>query len=909
MYISSEITFKLRDVNGIVYRVARTDIGNLEALNIVYEFPILESSPLASSSTVMFKGSAMQVVTSCFNRHDKAVYLEVEHPDIPDIVTYSIAMESIKFKLGYLECSLVLWSLYGELANLKASRYDIDVNALQKYTINLPESKGFNRMLYASVTPEGPLELVNNICYTRISQWSMTPYRSLRLLLNYGPQHLPVSLHKAEVVNKDVFLTSSTTPGMRATSTGPATPNFDSAEFATVLGQDMYVPLPNQLNTNRFTDNLFFTAYTSNRATRVALTTTASQVKFNLHTTMYRRGGNVAPFNINVKTNIQIALHSFIHDPNTFSNDKLGRLYEEVYTTTVTQLFATTNNSSTEQVVPITANIPALNIELSPYLEDERYIAYAYSMFIDVEITKASETVADVINDLTFGVGYSNLSILESNPLLINFEYDALFKARSVVGYKIADVLRAGINKMLDHEKLALGNVQTSVQPFKSDGIEYDLMLISGEALKNKNNRLFYFKLQDFIETMYGIGYQLFSGPESVRFALRKEAQREVITLDEVGEYGVSYSNLLYNTFEVGYNIDETSSGKIDPGRRAVYKTPVLHKAETASRIIPYRADALGLLKFLDSLSSKDSIVDDTWWGSIGSNNSGVSEAEAIDTTIFLVVAKYSSSTGLLAVTTGAPTAMTKYRLFNWFLSTAGLLYMYAPLLKESGRFLELTSSFGLSAGVVRPSASEGGIMFGPVADLYNAGPGTFASTTEAYGPCQIQANVKMSYADFVRVLLASRQSRNVYINIPSIPAFGLLLNAKVDLVFENSVDIVMLTTPSANVASVLPSKVVIPASRTFIKPLHAGGPVVYDIFLNSVEPLDLAISVVVYKDGTVGSYPITGQVVLTGLHSYTMRYVKLTVNIDSLSPGAYEILIYNNGIQYKHNITITQLV
>lgn len=921
MALNQEVTFTLRGMDGESHLVARTDIGNTSTLEMTYEFPLLSSAPLVSSNTVHFKGKAKAFINARYIKHDKLIYVDVKFPTVPNIITYTIAVETIVYKYNYIECNLVLQSLYNELSNNKETQYDIDLNSLQEYPIELPRTKGFNRLLFIGSTAEGPLALVDNtVTLDMPTGWPKgTDQSAVPIIIKSGPQHFPIVLYRAEVSTKNIFMVDkATTPGFVFGR------DFNRNDL-TIVGStpgatEAVLNIPNQFTSTEETDSLFFLAYVKrNGIDNMHLTIQANNsITMYIDSTLRRTFEIDDGAKVTTTTHVRWYLRSFYYYPKTNVSSSQYKVNEVLGHTVIndTHVFDDWPWESVRRN-QVTMRIPNIDMIIEPIAGDDPddlfYEVFVIMFEIEARYFPTTNSIVGAMKTPQIQLSYNTFNIPEQSPLLINVEYAGRFSTTKTSGYKLSDLLQSGINRMINVEKLSYEDVQTYIEPFKAMSTSYDILVVPMESIKNKNKRLMYFKLKDFTEVMYGLGYQLFSGPNNISFVDRAAADFITIEANDNSDYTIAHSKVLTNTVEIGYNLDETNTSTIDPHRRATYKTPIQYKAEALSLILPYRADALGLLKALESVKEDTSNDYDTWWDLIGTNST-TDTVEATDVGMFMVVCepKYESPGVYKAMTKGAPAELEDYKIFNWPLSTTGLLFKLSPYLKYSGTQLELISSYGMREGTVKVPNDTYGILTSPVADLdYYYGALT-SGIKEEYGGRELSTSIKMSYKDFVSIIEASASNKNVHLSLPNVKVKGLLLSAKVNLASKAQVDVTMLIGSHEDTFNTpkLPSNFSFPSSKTLRK-RFASASSEYIIFVSSPNPIPgiAGIPFTVYRGNVAVNVPITVGLYKQGLGPNTYRYLKVSVNTQSpqITVGEYQIVFNINGTQINHTLIITE--
>lgn len=884
------------------YVVPRNEIGNLESFEIDYDFKPLEPGPLVSTSALYFQGKAMDIILDAYNKHRRTIFLLLQHPELTSALKYSIDLGSVVKELGYVECTLVMLTLYNQLADKKSEVYSVDLNMLNKYSIELPMTIGQNRIMYYGATwapseefPEEITDFVQWTCGLAGRGIEIEPNSGGRKLpaftVSTGWQPYPVSFYKSAIESgKDMFLTTTCVPEIDHSNTqiiewqGANGTDYVPADFTgNVTHRNLYVAQPQapdiydmggyhvvQRVEGRPTrsglvqsTNLFNMACTSDKITSATIKIAAPDYHLAKIRALYRKfiqgptgmtAGSTDTSKLRTRlsfyrvrrTEASEGLFSWEVRPDTY-NDPI-----DLTELTLNFNFALTPVGQQFGLFPFGlanySNTPGGPATLPESVNWDLHYEEGWMQCFRLEFridwtSMPNHTISGslFLPDTTYiaQLGFFDLSIPPSSPVIIDVTYDAPFESSStnVDAYVPRDLLAAGLKAMIHREQLAVSPPQLTLSNF---GPSYynDLLFIPVESYKNRMKRSYYFKLDDFIKTYIGLGYQVFSSENSMSFIRRSVVPIELITVDDCSDYTVEYSDVLLSTIELGYNLDETSTGALDPHRRSTFKSSVRHKAKTMSYILPYRADCLGLMKDLDASRNNNSTEnEDKWWDAFLPVITNTKEEET------------ATATGVFMLHTAFQTADTGYssidmmnrNMFNWWLSVPRLMGFMAKYLKYSGRHYELVSSYGKTSGSA--GAGSDGLAFGPVVDLdYNLSD-PLNSTSEKYGGQQLSTTVVLSIGQLDKIIRAQSALRNVHLRINSLNVQGLLLRAKFSLIHERAVDITMLVDgdyQGYKDPELYTGDAMIPSSVGVIKPLLTapGSKASWSVYVNSPRPI-----------------------------------------------------------------------
>lgn len=910
MKLSSKAKFTLIKVDGTRYSIADEDIGNLESFEIVYEYEPLESSPLVSSTELHLQGRAMDIVLAAFNNYEKLLYLELVHPELTTPFKYSIDIPSLENNGFYIKVNLVLLNLYNMLAGLKTAKFDVDLNAIPSYPIKLPDSLGTNRVLFYSGM-DGVDTNTHTIC-SNTNKSAPAVYK-----LSTGWVAIPMTHYRSEIVNPDAFLTNTTSPSLYNESIG------FTAEKPYMLTGAGTVANPYSF-TGIDMHNFFY-----------ATPELISQylIKYYGKTKVQRADiliPNLGTLNVN---------SVFMFDGISLPNGVIGSYYSvleirlallEISTTlcmvrpdayislgsaqsNIQQLYS--SDKGAELIIPFSVPITETTVPWFPKQDGDWYSAFRIEFNITTHFAMTFTSTGEYVKGPV--IGFKNVFIDKTEPILLDLTYLGEFNAKAVNGYRAIDLLRAGLKQMIKASDYGLPYVTAymdNIDHMYTSGIPYEMFLIPEESLKNAVKKVYYFKLDDFVKTMYGFGYQLYSTPNTISFRKRAKTVYTTISIPEVGDFTMKQSDVLKSSVEIGYDLDDTSIGLLDPHRRSTFKSNIPYSIDGLQYTVPYRADAIGLLKKLDAISNKADSTD-KWWTYIKDDSAKLTDSDSTDAGVFVLLCVYNNDImSYEAPSDGAPEELASLNLFNWSLSVVGLLYFMAKYLSYSGNRFILSSSYGVRAGIVKlftyGNANAPGIPIAPVMDIDYL-LALSATSTEKYGGLELSTTVILTAKQMENIITSNALSKNVLIQLPSLGISGVLLKASMNLVFDKAVDITMLvdagvpgySTPTLGINEVVP-KVNAVSTPSYVV---AGTSKSYTIFVNTIAPIGFITS--------YGSPEIPGNVSCTldtSIDISYRRFIQVRVsNIHNLPVGSYAIqismvLTNNTVVTVEHTLKIT---
>lgn len=886
MRLNNEILFTFIKHDDTRVPIANSDIGNLDAFEISYEVELLDSSPLVSTNVLYFQEDAMEIILDYFNKHRAYLYLEIDHPEI-GAIKYLVDKASIKLRDSYVEASLVIANLYNRLADQKDVKYDVDLNSIPKHRIELPEVQGINRLLfYGSGETKVFDTLSDSYEMAYVEGWE-TPYFGPNnpMVYSTGFQALPCTVYKTDLVNKNVIEVETLTIDYPIISPPGAFNMYVGREVTWHTFHNLIIDttglerqgkhlagkiyeaggwhnlylLRNYKNDEPINNlNLSIKTKTPNFNVRMQVLatrryTTGSRIAFRIEKRVVKL--RLLVYKVKKSTLFPEYPLEYIQDYEVV--DEFN--FEQVNNTKL--VFDTTGRQALVANIPVSFNLQNDSSFHQVLLRggdtETEYYAIRPEFLVELHISNYVRS-GDASNIDQLGLQIAELNF--TKPFLMDVTFEAPFKTREVFAYKPVDLITAGLKQMASEEQFDISNFSVNIDNIDSNypdktGTDdedlrykkYDLMLIPAESYKNQSKKVYYFKLVDIIKMYYGLGYQLFSDETSISFKKRVNTDALKLTNLEPSDFDINYSKVLLNSIEIGYNLDEASTSTIDPHRRVTYKSLVNHKAETVSKLLPYRGDAVGLMKILDD-NTPDVDSSDYWWEYFAEPMVTVnSQVDGADTTVFMLITKARDGDDPIATTDGTDPSIARLNIFNWQISTPALMYYLADYLKYSGNYYELVSSFGMRDFSVQMFPYTGSpkhavsdffqVMAGPVLSLSEL---TYRVTDskESYGGLELSTSVVLTPTQIKNIIEANASMQNVHIELENLGVSGLLLSAKLSLVFQKASEIVMLIDQSFNnynTPSMLVNTVV-PYSKTIKKPgaIYPSTTIDYYLFYNT---------------------------------------------------------------------------
>lgn len=891
MRLSAHVKFTIINQEGVRFPVSHTDIGNLESFEIVYEYTPLDSSPLVSTTDIQFQGAAAQQVRAAFSQHDKVLYLELQHYEFSEPIKYAADLASMVDRDTHVQLNLVLLNLYNAVADMKSTKFDVDLNEIKSYQIGLPDSRGLNRMLFYS-----GMDSVDTNQQVIFASTEGLPIKFGDFRVDTGMLALPMTHYKSDIINQDAFLTTTTSPVIVDSVIGRVSGDILNSElddpkhkFYPGVGGEPNVARGVDLTNPRYDDEGI------NKASSPFLLRSYGKTKIN-DTNVLTPGIGKVKLDV-----LYGGVSGATNNAGLKIGDPFDKIRVEVYLTTY-KIDTLRNIEIFDSATPIRLGVAEKR--LSPSHGASVHVERNVEVLVDARqvsdwVPESTGVIHDALR-LEFRVyfeyshnsnqnsaelkgmyvGFENLYIDPDAPILIDVEYEAEFATKLVHGYKAIDLLRAGLSKMIKGTayedtaiSVAIDNIDPAVTSLTEsvfivseageyvisevgeqivvsamastfDENPYELFFLPEESLKNRTKKVYYFKLDEFVKTMYGLGYHLYSGEDFLNFRKRPNTQYVQLEAEGVSDLEFGYSSVLTPTVEIGYNLDDTSIGLLDPHRRSSFRTNVPHKIDTLSYILPYKADAIGLLKKLDAVKDKKA-KSDRWWDYLKPNKAthiGV-DTDSTDTGVFMILAQSTLDGDVYSAPAhGAPEELAHLNLFNWGLSVVGLLHFMSGYLKYSGRLFEFISSYGTRVGSVqvlpydKNTQQHPAIPLAPVYPV-NASLIQEQHSTEEYSEIELSTTVLLSPTQLRDIIFSNSNERLVKLSFPGQQVEGILLKASTNLIFENAVDITMLVTRGIVEAAVpgLKENQVVPYEKAYTIPEYVGGFTTfeYSIFIN----------------------------------------------------------------------------
>ena len=911
MKLSSKVKFTLIKLDGTRYPIADEDIGNLESFEIVYEYEPLESSPLVSSTELHLQGNAMDIVLTAFNNYEKLLYLELVHPELATPFKYSIDIPSLENNGFYIKVNLVLLNLYNMLAGLKTAKFDVDLNAIPSYPIKLPSSLGVNRILFYS-----GMDGIDTNTHTICSATNKRAPAVYRLSTGWVP--VPMTHYRSEIVNPDAFLTNTTSPSLHNESTGFTTEHpYTLAGAGTAsdpynfTGIDIYNFF---YSTHELISQYLMRYYGKTKVQRAdILIPNLGNLNIN---SVFMFNGIALPTRGAIGSyysvlNVRLALLSI----NTASGFAVLEGYVPLGTAQSEPQSLYSADKGVELIIPFSVPITEATIPWYPTKNGDWHSAFRIEFEITTHFTTSFTSTGAYVNGPV--IGFKNVLIDTAEPILLDLTYLGEFNAKAVNGYRALDLLRAGLNQMIKASDYGLPYINAyidNIDHMYTSGMSYEMFLVPEESIKNAVKKVYYFKLDDFVKTMYGFGYQLYSTPNSISFRKRAKTAYATITIPEIGDFTMKQSDVLKSSVEIGYDLDDASIGLLDPHRRSTFKSNIPYSIDGLQYTVPYRADAIGILRMLDSISNRADSTD-KWWTYIKDDSAKLTDSDSTDAGVFVLLCVYNNDImSYEAPSDGAPEELASLNLFNWSLSVVGLLYFMAKYLSYSGNRFILSSSYGVRSGTVKlftyGNSNALGVPIAPVIDVDYLLALT-PTSTEKYGGIELSTTIVLTAKQMESIITSNALGKNVLIRLPSLGVSGVLLKASMNLVFDKAVDITMLVdagvpgyhTPTLGINEVVP-KVNAISTPSYVV---TGTSKSYTIFINTVAPIDF----ITYY----GSQEIPGNIGCTLDTSMSIQYrrfiqVKVS-NIHQIPVGSYNIgismvLTNNTVVTIGHTLKIT---
>ena len=728
---------------------------------------------------------------------------------------------------------------------------------------------------------------------------------------------VPMTHYRSEIVNPDAFLTNTTSPSLHNESTGFITEHpymlagaGTASDPYNFTGIDIY----NFFYATPELSSQYLVRYYGKTSVQQADILIPNLGNLNINSvfmfdcTSLPTGVIGSYYSV---LNVRLALYRI----NTATNVSFPEAYVQLGTAQSDPRPLYSYDRGLELITPFSVPITEATVPWLPTKDGNWYSAFRIEFEITTHFTTSFTTASASVKGPV--IGFKNVLIDKEEPILLDLTYLGEFNTKAVNGYRALDLLRAGLNQMIKASDYGLPYINAyidNIDHMYTSGMSYEMFLVPKESIKNAVKKVYYFKLDDFVKTMYGFGYQLYSTPNSISFRKRAKTVYATITIPEVGDFTMKQSDVLKSSVEIGYDLDDASIGLLDPHRRSTFKSNIPYSIDGLQYTVPYRADAIGILRMLDSISNKADSTD-KWWTYIKDDSAKLTDSDSTDAGVFVLLCVYNNDImSYEAPSDGAPEELASLNLFNWSLSVVGLLYFMAKYLSYSGNRFILSSSYGVRSGTVKlftygnPNAL--GVPIAPVIDVDYLLALT-PTSTEKYGGIELSTTIVLTAKQMESIITSNALGKNVLIQLPSLGVSGVLLKASMNLVFDKAVDITMLVdagvpgyhTPTLGIDEVVP-KVNAVSTPSYVV---TGTSKSYTIFVNTVAPIDFIIS--------YGSQEIPGNISCTLDTSIIIQYrrfiqVKVS-NIHQIPVGSYTIgismvLTNNTVVSIDHTLKIT---